>query len=186
MKNTLALTGFIATSLIGIQAHALEGTTKDAWIDGKLEAVYLLNRHLNSFAIDTSVADGIVHLTGRVPTGIDRDLAGELAKGIEGVVDVNNDLQIAAASAAAPPAKASSERSFGAWVDDATTTASVKTKLLADKNTGGLKIHVETRGDVVTLTGEVASAEEKSLAEQLARNTGDVGNVHNELIVKKN
>ncbi len=56
--------------------------------------------------------------------------------------------------------KAGEDRSFGVWIDDATTTAAVKAKLLGDPNTKGTKIHVETRGDVVTLSGQVASAEE--------------------------
>jgi osmotically-inducible protein OsmY len=71
------------------------------------------------------------------------------------------------------------------FVDDATTTAMVKVKLLADPNVKGLKIGVETRGDVVTLSGKVGSAEQKQLAEQLTRNTSDVKRVHNELVVDK-
>jgi hypothetical protein len=41
-------------------------------------------------------------------------------------------------------------------------------------------INVDARGDVVNSSGQGASAEEKSLAEQLARNAGDV-----KLVVKK-
>jgi osmotically-inducible protein OsmY len=59
----------------------------------------------------------------------------------------------------------------------------VKSRLLANPNTDGLQIDVDTRGDVVTLTGEVGSAEEKALAEELVRNTGDVQDVRNQLIV---
>jgi osmotically-inducible protein OsmY len=188
MKQFIAVTGLLASSLVGMQAHAAEATgpVKDAWIDGKLEAVYALNRYLSAFAIDTSVTQGVVHLSGKVHSDIDRDLANEIAKGIDGVVKVDNDLTIvprtgdSAAAATQPP-----ERSFGMWIDDVTTTASVKSKLLGNPNTAGLKIDVDTRGDTVTLSGQVASAEEKSLAEQLARNTGDVKNVRNQLVVKK-
>ncbi|HEY5569022.1 MAG TPA: BON domain-containing protein, partial [Gammaproteobacteria bacterium] len=129
----------------------------------------------------------IVHLTGNVESDIDRDLAAELAKGIEGVVEVDNDLEIAADArdAAAPSSSSDSDRSFGVWFDDATTTATVKSRLLANPNTGGLQIDVDTRGDVVTLTGEVGSEEEKALAEELARNTGDVKDVRNQLIVRE-
>ena len=123
----------------------------------------------------SAVTQGVVQLTGKVSSDIDRDLAGELAKGIEGVVDVNNDLQVVARTGdTAATAVGSGDRSFGAWIDDATTTASVKSKLLGNPNTEGLQIDVDTRGDVVTLSGEVASAEEKALAEELTRNTGDV------------
>jgi osmotically-inducible protein OsmY len=173
-------------ALVALPAFAAEptGQAKDAWIQGKIETVYTLNRHLNGFTINTDVAQGAVHLTGKVESAVDRDLAGELAKGIDGVVSVDNDLVIEAKSRAA--ASSGSDRPFSVWVDDATTTAAVKSKLLANANTEGLKIEVDTRGDVVTLSGDVASAEEKQLAEQLARNTGDVKDVRNQLTVRAN
>jgi osmotically-inducible protein OsmY len=61
----------------------------------------------------------------------------------------------------------------------------MKSKLLANTNTHGLKIDVDTRGDVVTLAGAVSSSEEKQLAEQIARNTGDVKDVRNQLVVQR-
>jgi hyperosmotically inducible periplasmic protein len=186
MKKFMAVTGLLATSLVGMQAHGAErsGAAQDAWIDGKLEAVYALNRHLKAFTIDTEVTQGIVHLTGSVRSDIDRDLAGELAKGIDGVVEVKNDI-VARTGDSPSTATDGPNRSFGAWIDDATTTASVKSKLLGNPNTEGLQIDVDTRGDVVTLSGEVGSIEEKALAEELTRNTGDVKTVRNQLVVKK-
>jgi len=185
MKNYFAVTGLLASSLLGTQAFGVEreGAARDAWIDGKLEGVYLLNRHLNAFAIDTEVENGVVHLMGKVESDIDRDLAGEIAKGIDGVVEVDNDLMIAAGSRVAQ--KPGEDRSFGVWIDDATTTAAVKAKLLGNPNTKGTQIDVDTRSDVVTLSGQVASAEEKSLAGELAQNTGDVKEVTNQLVIQR-
>jgi hyperosmotically inducible periplasmic protein len=190
MNRYLAVTTLLVSgALAGVQAYGAErtGEAKDAWITGKLEAVYALNRHLNAFTIDTDTDSGVVHLTGTVGSDIDRDLAGELAKGIEGVVSVDNDLTIApnARAAAATPAADGPDRPFGVWVDDATTTAAVKSKLVGNPNTKGLQIDVDTRGDVVTLSGEVASTEEKQLAEELTKNTGDVKEVRNQLVVKR-
>jgi hyperosmotically inducible periplasmic protein len=188
--KTYVVATVIASSCLGtMEAYSAEtdGAVKDAWIDGKLEAVYALNPHLSAFAIDTTVAQGVVQLTGEVQSDIDRDLAGEIAKGIDGVVEVDNDLLLAARADtddAAIPATAAG-RSFGVWIDDATTTARVKTKLVNNPNTAGLQIDVDTRGDVVTLSGEVGSAEESVLAEELARNTGDVKDVRNQLIIRK-
>lgn len=190
MTKKLAITAMALAGALGttqVFAGDFTGAAKDAWITGKLEAVYALNSHLNPFTIDPDTASGVVHLTGTVESDIDRDLAGELAKGIDGVVSVDNDLKVEANShsrTAREDAKGE-HRSFGAWVDDATTTAAVKSKLIGNPNTKGLGIKVETRGDVVTLTGQVSSAEEKQLAGELAKNTGDVKQVRNELSVRK-
>jgi osmotically-inducible protein OsmY len=206
IRNYLVMTAFaVAGGLMAMQAKADEdganwtGEAKDAWIAGKLEAVYALNRHLNPFTIDTDVENGLVRLSGNVSSDIDRDLAGELAKGIDGVVEVDNDLviregardELARADRDAADAAEDDElddadrRPFGVWIDDATTTAMVKSKLLGNPNTEGLEIDVDTRGDVVTLSGQVSSAEQKELAEELARNTGDVRDVDNRLVVER-
>jgi len=166
-------------------ADSFEGASKDAWLTGKVETVFLLNGHLNNFEINTDVEDGIVHLTGTVESDIDSDLAVQLAKGVDGVVEVHSDLVVD--SDAAPIERESvaegDSRSFGTWIDDATTTAAVKSKLIGNGNIEGLQIDVDTRGDVVTLSGRVETDEQKSLAEELARNTGDVGDVRNNLVV---
>jgi osmotically-inducible protein OsmY len=46
-----------------------------------------------------------------------------------------------------------------------------------------LKIDVDTNDDVVTLSGRVASDKEKQLAEEIAKNAGDVESVRNNLTV---
>ncbi|HET8699729.1 MAG TPA: BON domain-containing protein, partial [Gammaproteobacteria bacterium] len=152
MKKQLTVMALLGTSaLVGAQAYARDftGEAKDAWITGKLEAVYALNSHLDGFAINTDTTNGKVHLTGTVDSDIDRDLAGELAKGIDGVVSVDNDLAVSAnarnsasRSTAASHngdhnADARNGRPFGVWVDDATTTAMVKSKLFADPHIKG-------------------------------------------------
>jgi osmotically-inducible protein OsmY len=188
MKRTLIATALAATLSVTspvalADSSTFSGNTKDAWITGKVEMAFLLNGHLNPFAIATDVENGAVHLTGIVKDGIDRDLAGEVARGIEGVVSVDNDLTIDAERAnAVAKEHATNHRDFGSWVDDATTTARVKSRLLANTNTQGLKIDV-TKDDVVTLSGRVKSTKEKSLAEEIARNTGDVESVRNNLVV---
>jgi osmotically-inducible protein OsmY len=191
VKNLLPTAALVtAISLTGPLAFAdsdFQGGAKDAWITGKIETVYTLNPHLSPFRIDTDVNNGVVVLSGTVESDIDRDLAGELAKGIAGVTEVNNELQVDADNARhadAAAAEATVERrDFGTWVDDATTTAAVKSKLIQNANTKGLKIDVDTNDDVVTLSGRAETAQAKELAGELARNTGDVKAVHNNLVV---
>ena len=53
----------------------------------------------------------------------------------------------------------------------------MKTKLLGDTKVGGLKIDVDTKDNVVTLTGTVHSAAEKTEAVRLAKTTTGVKSV---------
>lgn len=187
-KKTLIATALaagisLASSVALADASTFTGATKDAWITGKIETAFVLNAHLNPFAITTNVDNGVVHLSGIVKDDIDRDLAVEVAKGIDGVTEVKSDLTLDPARAAAARESAAAERDFGSWVDDATTTAVVKSKLVGNANTSGLKIDVDTSNDVVTLSGRVHSRAESDLAEQIARNTGDVKDVRNNLVV---
>ena len=67
---------------------------------------------------------------------------------------------------------------------DAATTAAVKTKLLGDTKVAGLNINVDTKDNVVTLTGTVSSAAEKAEAIRLAKTTTGVKSVVDKLVVK--
>jgi hyperosmotically inducible protein len=184
LATVLAATFALASAAALADSSKFTGAAKDAWITGKIETAFVLNAHLNPFAITTDVDGGAVHLTGMVESDIDRDLAGAVARGVEGVRAVDNDLTIdPEAAKKAAQSRAANRRDFGTWVDDATTTARVKTRLVANSNTHGLKIDVDTRDDVVTLSGRVKTSEEKALAEQIARDTGDVKAVRNDLVV---
>ena len=70
------------------------------------------------------------------------------------------------------------------YVDDRTITTAVKAKLLADRSTGGLSINVDTLNGAVALSGFAKSQAEKDQAGVLARNTGGVREVRNNLVVR--
>ena len=72
-------------------------------------------------------------------------------------------------------------KSVGETVDDATITARVKTALLNDPVTGGLRIDVDTFKGVVTLSGGVKSAAERDKAVDIARKTPGVVDVKSTL-----
>ncbi|HEX6323518.1 MAG TPA: BON domain-containing protein [Vicinamibacterales bacterium] len=68
-------------------------------------------------------------------------------------------------------------------VADAGITAAVKTRLLADPDVAGLRIDVDTKDKVVTLTGTVKAAAQMTEAEKIARETPGVVRVINNLKV---
>lgn len=158
--------------------------SNDAWIDTRLETAYLFNTHLNNFTIDTDVKDGAVTLSGTVKSEIDKDLAGEIAMSLDGVEDVNNELVVSADAAPGDTADSTGD-DFFQKVRDATTTAKVKTRLIANENVAASDIDVDTSANVVRLSGIVESSTLKQLAEFIARNTSGVDSVVNELEVSE-
>ena len=69
----------------------------------------------------------------------------------------------------------------GKKVDDSAVTTKVKAELLSAKNVKSTHIHVKTRGGVVSLTGTVPSAEDKTNAEQVVKEVSGVASVKNHL-----
>jgi hyperosmotically inducible protein len=76
-------------------------------------------------------------------------------------------------------------KSAGTVVDDATITASVKSKLVAEKASNLTRVDVDTNNGTVYLNGTVETPEHKTRAEQLAWQAGGVKNVVNNLQVQK-
>lgn len=74
-------------------------------------------------------------------------------------------------------------KSVGNAIDDATTTARVKTALLNDPDVAGLKIDVDTFKGLVTLSGAVKSQTEASRAIDIAKRTPGVTDVRSTLQV---
>ncbi|MDF1819480.1 MAG: BON domain-containing protein [Immundisolibacteraceae bacterium] len=158
----------------------------DAWLDGKLESALLFNTHLNSFEIDTEVTDCVAYISGFVESDIDKDLAEEISKSIDGIKRVENKLSVRekGENKKVMP-EDSREVKFKRNVLNATTTAQIKTGLLLNTNTSGLSIDVDSTDGEVVLSGTVASAQEKSLAEAIAENRAEGRKINNQLQVKK-
>lgn len=160
-----------------------KGEARDAWLDGRIEAAFALNEHLNPFDIDTRVEGGEVKLSGSVESQIDKDLAAEVARSVSGVSRVDNALEVQPDTARDRKSD-DEDRDLAGRVSDATTTARVKMALLGNQSTSGLAINVDTERGVVMLKGEVDSEQEGDLAEQIASNTEGVSRVENQLRTK--
>ncbi len=75
-------------------------------------------------------------------------------------------------------------KTTGQTSDDAAITASVQGKLTGDKLSNFAHINVDTDRGTVTLKGTVRSVEEKTRAEELARQVAGVTKVNNNLSIK--
>ena len=81
--------------------------------------------------------------------------------------------------------RAMTGKSTGQSVDDASITASVKSKLVADKAANLTRVDVDTNNGTVYLNGTVETPEQKTRAEQLAWQAGGAKAVVNNLQVQK-
>lgn len=146
----------------------------DATLTTKVKSALIANPVTKAHQIDVESKSGTVQLNGFVDSDAGRSEATKVAKGVEGVAKVENNLEIK-----------STTRTAGVTIDDAAITTQVKTALLADTATKGLSINVETREGVVQLNGFAESDLEKQSAEKLATSVSGVRVVHNNLTVKK-
>lgn len=184
MRNLLGALCIVGLGFLAVApAQAGDGpSVKDARIEGSLVTAYTLNDNLNPFDIDVTARSGEVTLKGTVDSDIDKDLAGEIAQGADGVKDVDNQLDVDQNASDSNHSKDAG--GFGQTVKDASVTASVKTQLLANTDTDGLDIHVKTSDGTVTLSGQVDSDAQSDLAENVAENASGVEDVENNLSVR--
>lgn len=107
----------------------------------------------------------------------------------EAAREARQDAREATASADASIDRAARDtRAMGAAaankVDDAGITAKVNAALAGDKELSALRIDVDTRDGVVTLSGPAPSASAKERAAELALKVEGVASVNNQLTIK--
>jgi hyperosmotically inducible protein len=88
------------------------------------------------------------------------------------------------ATASAANATREMGASAGGKVDDATITTKVNSQLATDKDLSAIRIDVDTKDGVVTLSGPAPSATARERASELARSVTGVTSVNNQLTVK--
>lgn len=170
----------LATLSGAVAADTAPQNLTDARQETQIWTTYALSPYLRANDIKVSVHDGKATLTGKVEEGVNKDLARQIALGVDGIKDVDNQIVVQADYVA--PAR-SSGRTYGEAVDDSTITAAVKSKLMWSKYTSGLTTNVTTKSGKVTLEGTADSATSRELAKSLAMNTRGVVAVDNRLVV---
>jgi hyperosmotically inducible periplasmic protein len=169
-----------ATSGAATATTASQDVT-DARQESQIWTTYALSPYLRANDLKVSVHEGKATLTGKVDESVNKDLAKQIALGVDGIKDVDNQIVVQADYVpAAPP---SANRSYGEVIDDATITSAVKSKLVWSKNTEGLATSVDTKRGKVSLMGTADSKATKDLAGKLAMDTRGVVAVDNQLVV---
>ena len=146
-----------ASAVIGVGTAAVAASTTEKGLstsvaDTQIHAK-LTDRFLNTdfslvTAVDITVNDGAVLMTGKVKTPEEKILATRLAWEIFGVREVVNELQVTDTSSIKDIAK------------DLAASATLRTKLITDGNISSLNFSIDVVNGTVYLSGVAANAEE--------------------------
>ena len=174
MRRMLGISATLAAQLglsIGVMARADDEPAGRELMrtEKQIQASLQSDRDLANNRIDVRVSDGIATLKGIVDSEVERATAVRLAT-VAGIRVVDDQLKVESAGVKAA-------------VSDGAITTKLKAQFLANTDLRQADISVTTNNGVVTLTGTVPSAELRQLAVDLARHTGGVVRVDDQLRV---
>ena len=178
---TLALSG-CAGAMVGVGTAAVAASTtekgfstsvSDGVIFAKLKDRFIqVNTSLLTSA-DVTVNDGAVLFTGKVKTPEDKIEATKLAWEIKGVREVVNELQVTDTSSIKDIAK------------DLAASATLRGKMIADKDILSLNFSIDVVNGIVYLSGVASTPEEMNKVVGHAENLRFAKNVVNYIILTK-
>lgn len=170
----------IAATSGAVAADTVSQDITEARQETQIWTTYALSPYLRASDLKVSVDNGKATLSGTVEEGVNKDLAKQIALGVSGITEVDNQIVVHPGYI---PLAQTAERSYGEVIDDASITAAVKSKLLWSRHTSGLAADVDTKRGKVTLKGTAESAAARDLAGRMALNTRGVESVDNQLVV---
>ncbi len=166
-----ALLGAVLLIVNARIAVAAQDWRPDAWITTKTKIALLTTADVPSTAIDVDTVDGRVTLHGKVASQAEKDKAAAVAKGVQGVKEVRNLLQVVPAS-----------QEKAADVADSTLKEHVAKALKADRSLADSDIEVvSVNQGVVLLGGDAKSMEDHLRALEIARAVPGVREVDTEV-----
>lgn len=135
----------------------------DGWITAKVKLALLADQRVSGFATDVDTKDGTVTLSGIVDEQTNKSAAEEVARDVEGVKNVNNQLQVV------PGAKRDEISEADDKIEDAISTVMDQDQVLKE-----LSLSADSNAGVVTLDGNVESQEQLLKAAQAVRSVPGV------------
>ncbi|HQR38753.1 MAG TPA: BON domain-containing protein [Blastocatellia bacterium] len=130
--------------LMAMSALACKSGPDDAALTTSVKAKIAADAGLKTAKIDVATKDGVVTLSGTADTDAEKTSAATIAKGVEGVKSVTNNITVKPPAPVAPVVDTSNDAAIKKAITDAITAAGVK------------GVEVEVVGGVATLKGSVA------------------------------
>lgn len=163
-----------------LQRRAYAQRLEDATLGAVIRARLLWSSQTQGLPIEVDSRAGVVTLRGRVTSAEAKQMAGSVAASTDGVYLVNNLISLGVsdpAQAREQAAAAAAEVQSDAWIND-----KVRTSFLYSRNLDGPNIKVATQEGVVRLSGEVMSNEQKTIAQEIARQIRGVRGVDADML----
>jgi hyperosmotically inducible periplasmic protein len=176
---TLCAAVVVGAMLIAAPATAADMTKEkalinDSWITAKTKIALAADGRVKGRQIDVETTKGVVMLRGKVDSDVAKQAAEDIAKKLDGVKTVKNDLEVVA------PAKREAVEE-----KDEAITERVKEHFAKDAHLKKANIAVQTNAGVVSLTGEVPDLMTSANASWTAWFVPGAKSVKNDLTVKE-
>jgi hyperosmotically inducible protein len=166
------------------QDRTLGKAISDAWITMKVHSQFVPDNALENSDIDVDTRNGVVTLSGTVPTEAGRTRAVELARKTDGVKNVNDAaLRVVPAPAGTAGKAAEAGKNAGRSVNDGWIKSKVFSQFLTEDTLNDSDIDVDVANGTVTLSGTVRSEAGRARAEAIAKATDGVKGVKNSIKV---
>lgn len=150
--------------------EGVKGVASDSWLTSKTKIALFADDRVKGREVRVETVKGEVFLRGKVDSDEAKKAAEEIAKGVEGVKSVKNDLQVVAPAARKTVA-----------ANDKEITKAIESRFSKDSQLK--KIDVRTDAGVVVLSGEVPNISVSAKASEMAHRIDGVKAVKNELRV---
>lgn len=147
--------------------ESVKTTVSDSWITSKTKIALFADSRTPGSAVSVETKNGMVSLRGKVENAAEKQAAEEIARGIEGVKGVRNELQVVPGTAKKL-----------VDVKDDEITQQVKHRF--DRDAKLKSLDVRTDNGVVTLTGRLPNITDSARASQMAREVPGVRSVRND------
>ncbi|WP_113065585.1 BON domain-containing protein [Oleiagrimonas sp. MCCC 1A03011] len=158
-----------ATAAMHAGHDSMSQKASDTWITTKVKTAFATTKGVRFPDISVDTKDGVVMLTGMVPSQAEREMAIRTAHSVKGVKAVQADKLKVGEDDDRTADTDGSGTSMGQKVTDTWITTKVKTAFATAKAVHMTDISVDTTDGVVMLTGTVHSEAEKQLAIRDAR-----------------
>ena len=153
----------------------------DAALSARIRSAITRTKRLYSLNIGVENKAGSITLTGEVPTEIDKELTGTLAQETYGVKEVHNQLQVTPSLHRAN--EPMTQGNAPLHVEDLEMEANLRESLLTLTELKTQPILLKVNNRAVTLTGRVATEQQRLRVEQIIHNAPKVSSISNQLRV---